>query len=64
MNAFELKFLKEPLPRIEEDKEEVAAKAIVPDATVTLGALGQKKQGQSFKGKGSEFLPPVIVEEG
>lgn len=44
MNAFELKFLKEPLARIEEEKEEIAAaKAIVPDATVTLGALGQRK---------------------
>ena len=39
------------------------AKAIKPN-TVTLGALGQKTQGHSFKGKGAEFMQPVVVEEG
>lgn len=62
LNAFELKFLKDPLPRIEESKDANVTQ-MIPD-TVTLGQLGQKKQHQTYKGKGAELLPPVIVEEG
>ena len=41
LNAFELKFLKEPLPRLEESKD-VTVTPIIPNS-MTLGQLGQKK---------------------
>lgn len=44
LNAFEVKFLREPLPRMEELKIEAEEmKATAAPKNSTLGALGQKK---------------------
>jgi hypothetical protein len=41
LNAFEVKFLREPLPRMEELKiEEAEVKATIAPKNQTLGALG------------------------
>lgn len=69
LNAFELKFLREPLPRLdakEEESVEIAGAAVtqINPKNATMGTLGQMKVGLGGKGKNTSFVPPVLMEGG
>lgn len=63
LNAFEVKFLREPLPRMEELKIEAdELKPMVAPKNSTLGALGQKKLANAPVAS-TKYTGAMVMEE-
>jgi hypothetical protein len=64
MNAFEIKFLKEPLSReqvvVKEAQPEDVKSVIPANSNITLGSLGQKKLGYGHVGS-TKYIPPTVL---